>query len=247
MRKEAKYRTIVVSDIHLGSKFSKVDEVIDFLEHNSCETLILNGDIIDGWAILRGNRDKWLQKHSDFARLIIKLQENTRIVYLRGNHDDFLSRLLPLTMANISLVNDMVYESKGKKYYIFHGDIFDNVTTGFKWAAKLGDIGYNILLSINKVYNQWRARRGLAYHSISQGIKHLVKRTVSKHSKFEQQVVAAARKKHCDGAICGHIHRPEISLIDDILYLNSGDWVESLSALVEDFSGQWKLYFHPQH
>ncbi len=246
MSTKAKYKTIVVSDIHLGSKFSKVNEVIDFLNHNSCETLILNGDIIDGWAIMRGMRKKWLKRHTDFARLIIELQEKTKIYYLRGNHDDFINRLFPLKLANISLVDNLVYKSNGKSYYVFHGDVFDNVTTGFKWMAKLGDIAYNILLRINQIYNKMRTRQGLEYRSISSSIKQSVKKMVSKHSHFEKQVAEMARKNNCEGAICGHIHRPEISQMNDILYLNSGDWVESLSALIEDYEGNWQLHFYPQ-
>lgn len=239
------HKTIVISDIHLGSKWSKTREVIQFLKENTCDTLILCGDIIDGWAILRGKKKKWKNKHSDFIRLILDIQKKAKVYYLRGNHDDFLGRLIPIELYNISIVNHFIYESNNKRYYVLHGDVFDHITTGFKWVAKLGDLGYNALLNFNKVYNHFRIKRGLPYQSIAAKIKRKVKSSVSYKSDFEGQIAHIAKANKCDGAICGHIHHPEIRKIGDILYLNSGDWVESLSALTEDYHGNWNLYYYP--
>lgn len=241
-QKTKKHKTIVISDVHLGSPWSKTKEVTQFLKDNSCETLILGGDIIDGWAILRGYKGKWKKKHTNFFRQILKMQNTTKVYYIRGNHDDFLNKIIPISLSNITILDHFIYESNNKRYYVFHGDVFDNVTNGFKWIAKLGDVGYSMLLRINKWYNSYREKRGLPYYSISAHIKQKVKSSVSHISNFEQQVIDMAKSQKCDGAICGHIHHPEIKKMGDILYLNSGDWMESLSALTEDFDGNWELH-----
>lgn len=245
-KEKTHHKTIVVSDIHLGSKWSKAKEVTKFLKQNTCDTLILCGDIIDGWVLLRGKKKKWAKQHTDFFRYVLSILDKTKVYYVKGNHDDFLNRLVPLAFYNFSIISHFIYESNNKRYYVFHGDIFDNVTAGFRWISKLGDIGYNILLNFNRIYNKYRQWRGLPYFSISAIIKQKVKASVSHQSNFEEQVINIAKSNHCDGAICGHIHRPEISQMGDILYLNSGDWVESLSALTEDFEGNWNLAYYPK-
>ncbi|MFR9641205.1 MAG: UDP-2,3-diacylglucosamine diphosphatase [Rikenellaceae bacterium] len=238
---KAKYKCIVISDVHLGSKWSAAREATQFIKENSCEVLILCGDIIDGWAIQRSSKQRWKREHTNFMKAILDISHQTRVVYLRGNHDDFLDRVLPIKFINIELERDMIYESMGKRYYVLHGDIFDKVTSNMRWLAKLGDIGYSFLLWYNKIYNFYRARRGLPYFSIAEKIKHKVKDSVSDVGKFEEDLVDVARMRECDGVICGHIHRPEIKRIDKITYLNSGDWVESLSALVESHEGEWSI------
>ena len=236
------YRTIVLSDVHLGSKWSKTKEASRFLKKNSCETLILCGDIIDGWAILRGKKMKWKRSHTNFMKVLLDLSHNTRIIYVRGNHDDFLDRIIPINFLNISIVRDWVYTSGGKRYYVLHGDVFDRVTSSMSWLAKIGDVGYSMLLWLNKTYNRRRIRKGLPYYSIASNIKQKVKASVSYISNFERHVVDIARKKECDGVICGHIHKPEVTHIEGVAYLNAGDWIESLSALTEDFDGKWEIY-----
>ena len=238
-----KYKTIVISDVHLGAKWSAAEEVTQFVRQNSCQTLILCGDIIDGWAIMRGKKQKWKRKHTDFIAAILDIAITTKVVYIRGNHDDFLYRLIPLEFLNISVCEDMIYESCGRKYFVLHGDIFDKVTSEFGWLSKLGDVGYSVLLWYNKIHNFWRTRRGLPYVSIARKVKDKVKTKVSSLSNYETQLTELARSKVCQGVICGHIHRPEILDMGGIEYLNSGDWVESLSALVEDWDGNWKLVF----
>ncbi|MFR9553240.1 MAG: UDP-2,3-diacylglucosamine diphosphatase [Rikenellaceae bacterium] len=239
-----KYKTIVISDVHLGSKWSAAKEATRFIKQNSCENLILCGDIIDGWAILRGSSQKWKRRHTNFISAILDLSLTTKVTYIRGNHDDFLDRLMPLDFLNISVKEDMIYESCGKKYHVHHGDIFDSVTSRMGWISKLGDIGYSVLLWYNRIHNRRRIRKGLPYESFAKKIKHKVKSKVSSISNFETQITDLARSKGCDGVICGHIHHPEITDMNGIKYLNSGDWVESLSALVEDHEGNWSLYFH---
>ena len=236
------YRTIVMSDVHIGSEWSKIKEATQFLKKYTCDTLILCGDIIDGWSLLRG-RNKWKKRHTKFIRLLLKIQYNTQIIYLRGNHDDFLDEVLPIQFQNIHIVKDFVYRSARKSYYVTHGDIFDMVTSRFRWLAKIGDIGYTWLMWINKRYNVWRAKRGLPYYSLSHQVKNKVKSAVSYISEFEKQLTEIARKKGCDGIICGHIHHPENRYYDEIHYLNAGDWVESLSALVEDYKGNWNVVY----
>lgn len=239
------YRTLVVSDVHLGSKWSKAKEATRFLRKNSCQTLILCGDIIDGWAILRGKKAKWKRRHTNFMKTLLDLSLHTRIVYVRGNHDDFLDRIIPIQFANISIVRDWVYAPQGEagmRYYVLHGDVFDRVTSSMSWLAKVGDVGYSLLLWLNKIYNRRRVKKGLPYYSFAAEIKRKVKASVSYVSDFERHVVEIARKRGCQGVICGHIHHPEIRTIEGVQYLNAGDWVESLSALTEDFEGNWTVY-----
>jgi len=235
------YRTIVLSDIHLGISNAHPREAIHFLRNHTCDTLLLNGDIIDGWQLARSG--KWKKKHTAFFKLLMKWlsSTNTRIVYLRGNHDDFLDEVLPLEIGHFSIVRTHIHESFGKRYYVVHGDIFDSVTTKLKWVAKLGDVGYTFLLWLNRHYNQYRKKRGLPYYSLSQVVKHKVKQAVSFITDFETTLCEVARIEKCDGVICGHIHHPAVKDIDGVLYLNSGDWVETLSALVETEEGEWKV------
>lgn len=234
------HKTIVLSDTHVGSRWSKTKDVIEFLDNNTCETLILAGDIIDGWSIMRGNKT-WTEHHTNFIKKLLDLQHTTKIIYIRGNHDDFIEKIAPLNFLNISIKKDFIYESNGKRYFVLHGDIFDHITSSINWLAKLGDIGYSSLLWINKFYNMRRARRGLPYYSIAKEIKSKVKISVNYISEFEEHIVSTAKRNNCDGVICGHIHHAEKKMYDNILYLNSGDWIESLTALTEDFNGNWKI------
>ncbi|WP_291788090.1 UDP-2,3-diacylglucosamine diphosphatase [Cecembia sp.] len=238
------FKTIVISDVHLGTKGSKAKEVSRFLKQYSCENLILNGDIIDGWQLKKSGA--WKRKHTRFFNRILKMieQENTKVFYLRGNHDDFLDQVLPLQIGNLSIQNDMVYESQGKKYFITHGDVFDSVTSNFRWIAYLGDMGYTFLLWLNRQVNYHRRKRGLPYFSLSQYVKSKVKSAVSYIDQYEEELAKMARAKNCDGIICGHIHKAENRVIDGVAYMNSGDWVESMSALAEDFDGNWQLIYY---
>ncbi len=171
-------------------------------------------------------------------------RDKTQVYYLRGNHDDFLDQILPLQIGNLSILADMVYESNGKRYFITHGDIFDSVTTNLRWIAYLGDVGYTFLLWLNRIVNYHRRKRGLPYYSLSQFIKGKVKSAVSYVDQYEVELAKMAKVKGCDGIICGHIHKAENRDIDGVLYMNSGDWVETMSALAEDHEGNWQLIYY---
>ncbi len=245
MKIAKQYKTVIISDIHLGSEGSKAKEVTAFLKSITCEKLILNGDVIDGWQLKKGG--SWKKKHTAFFRTILKMIENqdTKVVYLRGNHDDFLDQIIPFSFGkSFSIQRDCIISSGKKHFFVTHGDIFDSVTSHFKWLAYLGDIGYTFLLAFNKLYNQYRAWRGFPYYSFSQMIKQKVKDAVNYVSDFEEKLVALAKANNCDGIICGHIHKPDIRQIGNITYMNSGDWVESMTALVEDYEGNWELFHY---
>lgn len=173
-------------------------------------------------------------------------EDGTQVTYLRGNHDDFLDLIMPLDLGNIKIRREMTYESHGKRYYIVHGDVFDSITSNLTWIAKLGDVGYTFLLWLNHQYNQRRMKKGLPYYSLSQNIKSKVKAAVSFVDDFEAQLSDLARAKGYDGIICGHIHQPAMKTINDTQYFNSGDWVESLSALTEDLDGNWQISHYAQ-
>jgi UDP-2,3-diacylglucosamine pyrophosphatase LpxH len=241
MKPTLKVRSVILSDIHLGTPHSKADEVTHFLKHTRCERLILNGDIIDGWRLTRDGR--WTRSHTRFIRRVLTLvqKRDTEVVYLRGNHDDFLARLLPMRFESISLVEDHILETPRGRYLVLHGDVFDGVVKNMVFLAHLGDIGYALLLRLNRVYNGWRRLRGKEYFSLSAAIKARVKQAVSFIGKFEDQVANLARDRGCVGVICGHIHTPADKMIGDIHYLNSGDWVESLTGIVEHYDGRFEL------
>ena len=234
-------RTVILSDVHLGTPHCKADEVTHFLKHVRCERLILNGDIIDGWRLTRDGQ--WTRAHTRFVRRILTLvqKRDTEVVYLRGNHDDFLARLIPMQFDRLSLVEDHILETAQGRYLVLHGDVFDGVVKNMAFLAHLGDMGYAFLLRLNRAYNWFRQLRGKEYFSLSQAIKARVKQAVSFIGKFEDQIAALARNRGCRGVICGHIHTPADKMIGDIHYLNSGDWVESLTAIVEHHDGRFEL------
>ncbi len=244
MKSKKHHKTIVLSDIHLGSRWSKAIEVLNFLKNNSCDTLILCGDIIDGWSIMRGSRIKWRRRHTRLIQYLLSIQNSTKIIYVRGNHDDFLDRILPLKFSNMQIVKEYIHVSGNSRYYVVHGDIYDKITSTYKIISKLGDIGYSMLLYINHHYNKKRASRGLAYRPISKSIKNRVKKSVSYISDFENVISLIAKEKGCEGVICGHIHEVANKYVNNVHYMNSGDWVESLSALTEDVSGGWSISFY---
>lgn len=235
-----KYKTVIISDLHLGSKASRRDDILEFLENIKTNTLILNGDIVDGWALKRGS--KWTKKDSRIIRKILKISESdSEVIWVRGNHDEFLKDFLPFDSGNIKIVEDLIYESNKTKYYIFHGDVLDIFITKARWLAYIGSIGYDIALWINRWYNRWRNWRGLPYYSISKDIKNGIKKATNFINDFEENAMRLSKQKGCEVAVCGHIHQPELKKN----YFNSGDWCENCSALVETKEGDWKLIkFH---
>jgi len=216
--------------------------VVHFLKHIQCEKLILNGDIIDGWALKRGG--KWSGRHSRFIRKVLKMMErdDMEVVYLRGNHDDILERFLPLAFGRLQFTKEHIHVTQaGKRYLVVHGDGFDSVSTNHKWVASIGSVGYDFLLMVNRIYNVWRASRGKDYYSISKQVKAKVKSAVSFVGRYEELLQNLAHHKKCDGIICGHIHTPDDKQVGGIHYLNSGDWVESLTAIIEHTDGRMEL------
>ncbi|CAM3823466.1 UDP-2,3-diacylglucosamine diphosphatase [Arcobacter cloacae] len=238
-----KYKSIFISDIHLGTRFSKAKLLLNFFKHNDCEHLILVGDIIDGWSIKR--KLYWPQEHSDVIQKILKkAKKGTKVTFITGNHDEFLRPFVPLLLGNsVHISNELEYIAlNGKKYYITHGDFFDSITMTKKWLAVLGDYGYDLLLHLNGILNFFRKLFGIRkYWSLSKYVKDNVKSSVSFINDFESVLANHARNKAYDGIICGHIHKAEIKLIDEIEYLNCGDWVESCTAIVETFDGRFEI------
>ncbi len=241
MKNLLRVRTVILSDVHLGTRDCKIKEVNHFLRHVRCQKLILNGDIIDGWQLQRSGN--WTKAHTRFVRIVLKMLEkrNTEVIYLRGNHDDILSSFLPLEFEGLQVVEEHTHEGLNGPYLVLHGDVFDTVTKNFVWLAHLGDYGYTMLLRLNRIYNAWRAWRGKGYWSLSRAIKARVKSAVNHISKFEDHITALAQKRGCSGVICGHIHTPADKRVGAVHYLNSGDWVESLTAIVEHDDGRMEL------
>jgi len=235
------FKTIILSDVHLGAPDCQIQKVNHFLKHTESEKLILNGDIIDGWSL--GRRGGWTRKHTRFIRLVLKKIEKkkTDVVYLRGNHDDILDRFLPLHFGGLKVVDRHIHETEKGRYLVIHGDAFDAVTQNSKLIAILGDIGYQSLLRINRAYNRYRSWRGKGYFSLSKAIKAHTKTVVNYLSRFEDQIVDFTTRHNCTGFICGHIHTPANKFIGDIHYLNSGDWIESNTALVEHHNGRFEV------
>ena len=238
-----KYRSIFVSDIHLGTKFAQAEAFLDFMKSTQSENLYMVGDIIDGWALKR--KFRWKQAHSDVVQKVLrKARKGTNVYLITGNHDEFLRPFLPLMLGdNMEVDNAFEYVSvDGKKYYITHGDIFDSITLTKRWLAVLGDYGYEVLLNLNHILHFFRQKLGIKrYWSLSKYVKDNVKKSVSFITDFEQILAQHARHKGYDGIICGHIHKAEMKKIEGIEYKNSGDWVESCTALVETLDGEWKI------
>ncbi len=238
-----KYKSIFISDVHLGTRFSKAKKLLNFLKHNESENLILVGDIIDGWAIKR--KFVWPQTHSDVIQKVLKkARKGTNVHFITGNHDEFIRPFVPLVLGDsLNISNELDYKGiNGKKYYITHGDFFDSITMTKKWLAILGDYGYDLLLYLNAGLNFIRQKLGIKkYWSLSKYVKDSVKSSVSFINDFESVLSTHAKNKGYDGIICGHIHKAEIRDIDGIEYLNCGDWVENCTAIVETFDGEFKI------
>jgi UDP-2,3-diacylglucosamine pyrophosphatase LpxH len=239
--KPLKVKTIIISDVHLGTFDCKIREVNHFLKYTRCERLILNGDILDGWRLKKTGY--WPTTHTRFVRLVLKKLEKkgTEVIYLRGNHDDVLAKILPIAFENLILVEDYVHETPRGNYLVLHGDVFDTITKNFAFLAYVGDWGYRVLMRINRLYNAWRAWQGKEYYSLSKAVKARVKSAVSHVSNFEDHIAQLAKSRGCVGVMCGHIHTAADKMLGDIHYLNSGDWVESLTAIVEHDDGRFEL------
>ena len=235
---------VVVSDLHLGTFGCHAKELVNYLKNISPNLLILNGDIIDGWQF---SKNYFPATHLEVINEILALQRNgTRVVYITGNHDEFLRRYSDLQIGNFQLTDKLIIEIDGKLTWIFHGDIFDNTTKGSaKILAKLGGKGYDILILVNRFINFSLKKLGKEKISFSKKIKNSVKKAISYINKFEETAASLAIENKYDYVICGHIHQPQQKLISTrhgrVTYLNSGDWIENLTAL-EYYDHAWHIY-----
>lgn len=235
------YRTVWISDVHLGTPGCNADLLLDFLKAIQPETLYLVGDIIDGWKLKRGWY--WPARHNDVVRRVLKLAaKGTRVVYIPGNHDEMLRPYAGLNLGGVEIALEAIHTTAdGRRLLVCHGDEFDTVVLYYRWLAWAGDLGYELLLKLNVHYNRVRRWLGLPYWSISAHIKKKVKNAVAFIGRFEAAVAEAARQRGLDGVVCGHIHSAEIRAFGGITYMNDGDWVESCTALAEHGDGRIEI------
>lgn len=238
-----KYRSIWISDVHLGTPGCKAEHLVDFLKHTECENLFLVGDIIDGWK-LQGAWF-WPQEHTNVVRKVLtKSKRGTQVFYITGNHDEFLRKFVGfgLAVGNIRIVNEHVHRTAdGRRLLVTHGDAFDVITRYHRWIARIGDTAYELTMQANHLVNRGRRLLGMPYWSLSAFAKNSVKNAVNIVSEFEESVARECKRRGLDGVVCGHIHHAEMRDIDGVQYLNSGDWVESCTALAEDFNGRIEI------
>jgi UDP-2,3-diacylglucosamine pyrophosphatase LpxH len=236
-RQRTHYRTVWISDIHLGTPGCNAELLLDFLKSIECETLYLVGDIIDAWRLRKGWY--WPAAHNDVVRCILKMaKRGAHVVYVPGNHDEMLRDYTGLAFGDVTVVSEAIHETAdGKTLLVLHGDQFDSIVMYHKWLAFLGDSAYELLLKSNRIVNFVRRRFGLPYWSLAAHMKKRVKNAVQFISKFEEVVAHAAADRHVNGVVCGHIHSAEIRQFGNITYYNDGDWVESCTALIEQADG----------
>ncbi|AWN15623.1 UDP-2,3-diacylglucosamine diphosphatase [Salinisphaera sp. LB1] len=238
------YRSVWISDFHLGTRGCRAERLLDFLATVRCDTLYLVGDIIDAWALKKAWY--WPASHSAVIQAVLSLHRDhgTRIVYVPGNHDEMLRDYLPLDLAGIEICNECVHKTAdGRQYLVIHGDAFDAVCTEARWLAVLGDYAYRGVIVGNSWFNAMRRRLGYPYWSLSAFLKYQVKNAVAFIGRFEEALADEARRRDLDGIICGHIHTPSRRTVNGVDYCNDGDWVESCTALTEDFAGRMELLY----
>ncbi|CAN5492867.1 UDP-2,3-diacylglucosamine diphosphatase [soil metagenome] len=236
-----RYRTIFISDLHLGTPGCQAGSLLDFLRQHPSDNLYLVGDIIDGWQLRR--KWYWPQSHNDVVqKLLRRARKGCRVVFVPGNHDEFAREFIGHQFGGIEVIDEAVHTTAdGRRLWVIHGDYFDGVIQCAKWLAYLGDNLYEFTLKLNRYLNHWRGRMGLPYWSLSAYLKHKVKKALNYVTDFEVAVATEARKRGHQGVVCGHIHRAEMREINGTLYCNDGDWVESRTALVEHFDGRLEL------
>ncbi len=240
---ERRYRTVFISDTHLGTRGCRSDFLADFLSRITCDKLYLVGDIIDGWRLRKSWY--WDAQHDEVLRLILRhARAGAEVVYIPGNHDELFRGWLPLGLeiAGVRLVGDAVHETAdGRRLLVIHGDQFDSVVRYARFLALLGDWAYTAALTVNTWFNAARRRLGYPYWSLSAWLKRQVKEAVKAIDRFETALAGEARRRGLDGVVCGHIHHAEMREVAGVLYLNDGDWVESCTALVEHMDGRLEL------
>ncbi len=236
-----RYRTVFISDLHLGTRGCRADLLLDFLRRVDCETLYLVGDIVDGWRLKRSWY--WTPAFDAVLRQIMGMARNgTEVIYIPGNHDEMLRDWIGLEIAGVRLAAEAVHETAdGRRFLVLHGDEFDGVIRYAKFLAHLGDWAYDLALTINRGFNAARRRLGYPYWSLSQWLKLQVKEAVKAIDRFEMALAGEARRRGLQGVICGHIHHAEMRNVGGVLYVNDGDWVESCTALAEHADGRFEL------
>ena len=238
-----KYKSIFNSDLHLGTKGCQANKILEFFKNSRSENLFLVGDIVDVWAMQKNFY--WPQEHNDVIQKILrKARHGTKVFYIMGNHDEMFRKFIPMNFGDIHLINRVVHETNlGKKYLVVHGDAWDGVMKHAKWLSKLGSIAYELLLKFNNLINFFRKLRGKEYWSLAKFLKYKVKNAVKYIGEYEKTVSEYAKRKKYDGIICGHIHHAEDQDFDGVNYLNCGDWVESCTALVENYDGTFEILY----
>ena len=236
-----KYRTVWISDVHLGTRGCNAELLIDFLDHVDSETMYLVGDIIDGWRLKK--KFYWPAAHNDIVwRILKRAKRGTRIVYVPGNHDEMFRQFTGLNFGGVEIKRAAFHDTAdGRLLLILHGDEFDTIMLAHRWLAFVGDTAYELMMRLNHVTNLVRKRLGMPYWSLSKAAKHKVKNAVEFISRFEELVARAAQNRGVDGVVAGHIHTAEYRRIDGIDYYNDGDWVEGCTALVEHFDGRMEI------
>ena len=244
-KQKREVEVVVLSDIHLGTYGCHAKELVAYLKSVSPKVLILNGDVIDGWAFSkRYFPNSHMAVLSEFFKM---MKKGTQVIYITGNHDEFLRKYTDLSMGNLFLTDKYLLEIEGKKHWIFHGDVFDHTTSGgAKFIAKLGGMGYDWLILVNRAINWVLEKFGKGKVSLSKKVKNSVKKAVKFIGDFEKKATEIAINNHYDYVICGHIHQPADKIWTtekgSVHYLNSGDWIENLSWLEFD-KGNWNLKF----
>jgi len=240
-----RWRSIWISDVHVGSRHAQVDALLEFLKGTRSDYLYIVGDLIDGWELKRNWR--WEESYNTLIqKLLRKQRKHTRIIYVTGNHDEFLESFAGMKFGGLTLVKEAIHEAAdGRRYLVVHGHQFDGLTHFNRLLERLGSRLYDWVLNLNQYVNRLRRRLGLGYWSFAAFLKSKAKGAVQYVTEYESAMVRLAAAHHVDGIICGHIHRAEIRNIGGLAYLNAGDWVESCTALVEDFAGNFSLiHFH---
>jgi UDP-2,3-diacylglucosamine pyrophosphatase LpxH len=236
-----RFRTVFISDVHLGTKGCQAELLLDFIRHIECDRLYLVGDIVDGWRLKRGWC--WPQAHNDVVQKVLRLaRKGVEVIYVPGNHDDRVRDFCGVHFGGVVVARDAIHETAdGRRFLVTHGDEFDGLVQVAPWLAFLGDWAYRGLLAANTLFNRGRRRLGFGYWSLSAYLKGRVKNALAFIDAFETAVAGEARRRGVDGVICGHIHKAEIRPIDGILYVNDGDWVESCTAVVEHADGRLEV------
>ncbi|MFN3726663.1 MAG: UDP-2,3-diacylglucosamine diphosphatase [Allosphingosinicella sp.] len=240
-----RYRTIWISDVHLGTRGCNDRMLIDFLDHVDSETLYLVGDIIDGWRMKK--RFYWPERHSAIVRRVMKRAiRGTRVIYIPGNHDEMFRQFTGMNFGGVEIRSKAIHTTAdGRKLLVVHGDEFDAIVLAHRWLAFLGDWAYRTLMQLNVAVNMFRRFFGMEYWSLSKHAKHRVKSAVSVISRFEEALAHEAKVKGVDGVVCGHIHTAEIRDFGGTVYYNDGDWVEGCTALVEHDDGTMEILHWP--